>query len=233
MIQAIITDIEGTTSALSFVKEVLFPYARMHIADYVRHHAQEAAFLAIREAIQQEVGRILTDEELIAVLHRWMDEDRKITPLKTLQGLLWEAGYQRGDFTGHVYEDAVIALRHWHQQGIRLYVYSSGSVYAQKLLFAHTAYGDLTDLFSGFFDTHIGQKRDPSSYQAICQAIDVPPAAVLFLSDILEELAAARQTGLHTGWLIREAQNKNNDPRAPSDHRVFSDFTAIDLSVFI
>lgn len=204
MIRAIVTDIEGTTSSLSFVKDVLFPYARARLPDYIRTHAQEPAVRAQLEAVSREAGKLLDDEAAIALLQRWIDEDRKITPLKTLQGMIWETGYRTGDFTGHVYDDAAQHLKAWKARGLTLAIFSSGSVQAQKLLFAHTAFGDLTPLFSGYFDTGIGAKREPEAYQRIAAAIGIPASETLFLSDIREELDAARATGMHTAWLIRD-----------------------------
>lgn len=204
MIQAIVTDIEGTTSSLSFVKDVLFPYARAHLADFVRQHQQDEAVRTLLEDVSTVVGAPLDIEQSIAQLVAWIDADQKITPLKSLQGLIWNAGYQQGDFKGHVYADAVQGLQQWHQQGLALYVYSSGSVQAQKLLFGYSEAGDLTSLFSGYFDTHIGGKREAVSYQRIADAIAVPPENIVFLSDIVEELDAARQAGFDTRWLIRE-----------------------------
>jgi enolase-phosphatase E1 len=206
MIKAIITDIEGTTSSLAFVKDVLFPYARAHLAEFVRQHAADEAVKALLADTAALVGAPLTTDALIAQLLAWLDADKKITPLKSLQGLIWEAGYQRGDFHGHVYADAAERLQAWKKQGLDLYVYSSGSVHAQKLLFAHTPYGDLTPLFSGYFDTHIGGKREPQAYQAIVAQVQLPPDNLLFLSDIEEELAAAKAVGFNTVWLVREGE---------------------------
>lgn len=205
MIKAIVTDIEGTTSSLSFVKEVLFPYARAKLADFVRSHADDEAVKILLADARREVGEPLDNEALITQLIQWLDEDKKVTPLKSLQGLIWEAGYRQGDFKGHVYQDAAETLKLWRAQGLELYVYSSGSVYAQKLLFAHTEYGDLTALFSGYFDTHVGGKREPASYTSIAAQLHIPAAQVLFLSDIKEELDAARAAGFKTIWLNRDA----------------------------
>jgi len=204
MIQAIVTDIEGTTSSLSFVKDVLFPYARQHLPEYVRAHAQEPAVRAEMDAVREAVGKPLDDDAVISQLIAWIDEDRKITPLKSLQGRIWQAGYANGDYQGHVYEDAVRQLRAWKARGLSLYVYSSGSVLAQKLLFGHTPYGDLTPLFTGYFDTTVGPKRERASYTRIAQDIGSPPGAILFLSDIREELDAARAAGMLTTWLVRD-----------------------------
>ncbi len=204
MIRAIVTDIEGTTSSLSFVKDVLFPYARARLADYIRAHAQETAVRAQIDAVSHEAGKPLDDDAVIVQLLRWIEEDRKITPLKALQGMVWETGYRNGDFMGHVYDDAVQHLKAWKARGLSLSIFSSGSVQAQKLLFAHTAFGDLTPLFSGYFDTTIGAKREPEAYRRIAVALGIPVSEVLFLSDIREELDAARAAGMHTAWLIRD-----------------------------
>ena len=198
MIKAIVTDIEGTTSSLSFVKEVLFPYARANLADYVYRHAHEPQVKMLLEESCQEIGGKPDTGQLITQLIQWIDEDKKVTPLKSLQGLIWEAGYRQGDFTGHVYLDAVEKLKAWKAQGLALYVYSSGSVYAQKLLFGHSDFGDLTPLFSGYFDTHIGGKREKASYDRIAEQLGIAPEHLLFLSDIKEELDAAKAAGFNT-----------------------------------
>ncbi len=224
MIQAIVTDIEGTTSSLSFVKDVLFPYARAHLAEFVRAHGREPAVRALLNEASALAGGDLDDAALVARCVRWIDEDRKITPLKALQGMIWEAGYRQGDFTGHVYADAVRNLRRWHATGIRLYVFSSGSVQAQKLLFAHSDRGDLTPLFAGYFDTNIGAKKDPASYRRIATAIGVPPAEILFLSDIKDELDAARTAGMHAIWLVREDRVER-----AADHRQVRSFDEIEV----
>lgn len=206
MIKAILTDIEGTTSSLSFVKDVLFPYSRARIAEFVRRHTEEGAVREQLEAARRLVGDATDDAQLIAQLIRWIDEDRKVTPLKALQGMIWEEGYRRGELRGHLYKDAARRLREWHDRGIRLYVFSSGSVLAQKLLFGHTEHGDVTPLFSGYFDTTVGNKRDPESYRRIAAAIGLPPAEILFLSDIQEELDAAAAAGMQTLQLVRGLQ---------------------------
>ncbi len=205
MIKAILTDIEGTTSSLAFVKDVLFPYSRARLRDFLRAHGAEPAVREQLEAVQrlESSGGALDVESLAAILERWIDEDRKLTPLKALQGMIWEEGFRRGDFRGHVYEDAVHALRHWKAQGFKLYVFSSGSVQAQKLLFGHSEYGDLTPLFDGFFDTTVGAKKDAASYRRIAAATGFAPSEILFLSDVPEELDAARSAGLATVQLVR------------------------------
>lgn len=206
MIKAIVTDIEGTTSSLSFVKEVLFPYSRSHIADFVRSHAHELPIQALMEDVCQFANAELNQEQIIAQLIDWIDQDKKIPPLKSLQGLIWQTGYQQGDFYGHIYSDAVNALKKWQAQGLNLYVYSSGSVHAQKLLFAHTEFGDLTPLFSAYFDTHIGGKHHTRSYQHIAEELGLSGKQILFLSDSLEELNAAKTADFATIQLLREGE---------------------------
>lgn len=226
MIKAIITDIEGTTSSLSFVKDVLFPYAREHMNDFVRTHAHDHDVRMLLDEVAA-ITHATTDNQVIEQLLRWMNEDKKITPLKTLQGMIWEQGYKRGDFTGHVYADAVRNLKAWHTQGKRLYVFSSGSVHAQKLLFAHTEDGDLTPLFSGYFDTSVGSKKEAVSYQKIAQIIELAPQKILFLSDIKEELDAAQQSGMQTVWLLRDSAPGNID--AAMTHRQAHDFDSFSI----
>ena len=226
MINAIITDIEGTTSSLAFVKDVLFPYARNHIAAYIRSHENDPAVDRVLDEAREISGDHLDTNQLIQTFIQWIDEDKKITPLKTIQGLLWEEGYRQGDFKGHIYDDAVVNLRKWKNHGIRIYVYSSGSVYAQKLLFGHTEFGDLNPIFSGYFDTHTGVKTSAESYQKIAVSIDEDPENCLFLSDIKQELDAALQSGMHTVWLTRD---KKPDPE--TDHRQVASFDEIDPAI--
>lgn len=225
MIKAIVTDIEGTTSSISFVKDVLFPYARARLADFIRAHKDEPEVRRLIDEARQIAGQGLDDEQLIEQLKRWIDEDKKITPLKSLQGLIWAQGYREGDFQSHLYEDAVRNLKKWQAQGLKLYVFSSGSVQAQKLLFAHTPYGDLTRLFAGFFDTHIGAKKEPVAYRTIAQHIGLEPAEIIFLSDIQDELDAAKAVGFQTVWLVREGSLKS-----PADHYQATDFDGIIFS---
>ena len=224
MIKAIVIDIEGTTSSLSFVKDVLFPYARANLAEYVRRHADEPQVKILLEESCNEVGAELETGRLIAQLIQWIDEDKKVTPLKSLQGLIWEAGYRQGDFKGHVYRDAAENLKAWKAKGLDLYIYSSGSVYAQKLLFAHTEYGDLTPLFSGYFDTHIGGKKEPESYCKIAGQLGIPADQLLFLSDIKEELDAARKAGFKTIWLTRDSALDSQ-----AEHQQVSSFNQISI----
>jgi enolase-phosphatase E1 len=218
-VEAIITDIEGTTTTIAFVHEVLFPYARKHLRGFVAAHGHEPEVHGLLDAAKREAGDpAMTDEAAIAALLRWIDEDRKATPLKGLQGMIWAEGFRAGAFQSHVYEDANEALRRWHAAGKKLYVYSSGSVTAQKLLFRYTPLGDLTPLFSGFFDTTAGHKLEAGSYRHIAKTIGIPPARILFLTDAIKEIEAARAAGLQTVQLRRpgEAQAKGDGPEAAS-----------------
>jgi len=224
MIKAILTDIEGTTTDIAFVHKTLFPYARARISDYVRAHRDDAFVREQLAAIDQEAGRTLTLDEAVTLLVRWIDEDRKITPLKALQGVIWEAGYKNGDFTGHVYPDVPEALRRWRAAGKQLYVYSSGSVQAQKLIFGHTPFGDLTPLFSGYFDTRVGAKREPASYERIAREAGFAASDILFLSDIAEELDAAGAAGMQTTQLLRDGGSST-----PARNPQVTDFTAIKI----
>jgi enolase-phosphatase E1 len=225
-IHAILTDIEGTTSSISFVKDVLFPFARERLPAFVVTHAEDTQVKHWLQEAAREAGLVsASEQEIIDLLIAWIDDDRKSTALKALQGMIWEEGYRERAFLAHIYADAARCLRAWHARGMPLYVYSSGSVPAQQLLFGHTEAGDLAPLFSGFFDTQTGAKREPSSYARIAEAIGVPPSSILFLSDIVEELDAARAAGLQTTLLARAPTTCPADTR----HACVADFDAIAL----
>lgn len=225
-IRAIVTDIEGTTSSIDFVKDVLFPYARKRLPAFVVTHADKPEVQHWLHETAREAGLVsATQQEIIDLLIRWIDEDRKATPLKALQGLIWADGYASGEFKGHVYPEVADSLRKWSGQGIRLYVYSSGSVAAQKLLYGHSEAGDLTPLFSGYFDTEIGAKREVDSYRRIAEAIETPPGQILFLSDIAAELDAAAAAGFRTVQLLRPPAVATENR-----HKQVHDFTEISVS---
>ena len=227
-IQAILTDIEGTTTSLSFVKDVLFPYAYEHMQRFVVENRTNPAVSKLIDDVRYEVNNtVLSLSGAIEQLKQWIRDDKKITPLKAIQGLMWQQGYANGDFTGHVYPDAVAGLQAWHAQGLQLYVYSSGSVQAQQLLFGYSDAGDLTPLFSGYFDTQVGHKREIGAYQHIAQAIGIAPEKILFLSDIREELDAAQQAGMQTCALVRE-----NQATEGLQHPWVENFAQIDLTKF-
>ena len=225
----ILTDIEGTTSSISFVKDVLFPYARGALPGFVREHGHDPEVRRWLDAVAVENGGMCQDEMIVETLQGWIDEDRKHTALKALQGMVWEAGYRDGDFTAPLYPDVAPALRAWHEAGHRLAVYSSGSVPAQKLLFSHTDAGDLTPLFAGFFDTEVGGKRDAASYRAIADALGVLPRDVVFLSDVVAELDAAREADMRTALLDRrEDYPEPRDGDASNGHLRVERFDQVD-----
>ena len=208
MIRYVLLDIEGTTTDIHFVHKVLFPYSALHLPAYVKAHSQEPlvqeALQSVKETIQQEENRLLDLEGCIAVLLGWIEQDRKHTALKQLQGLIWKTGFEQMHYRGHVYDDVQRALQNWNVKGVGLGIYSSGSVQAQKLLFAYSEAGDLTRFFSHFFDTQVGAKREVESYRRIVTELNLPPLEILFLSDVEAELDAARLAGLQAKQIVRE-----------------------------
>ncbi len=230
MIRAIVTDIEGTTSSIAFVKDLLFPYSRQRMEAFVREHAADAdvqqALENVRQTLRHEMGREPETADLLAALLRWIDEDRKQTGLKALQGLIWREGYARGELQSHLYPDVAPRLRAWHAAGLTLAVYSSGSAEAQRQFFGHSEAGDLRPLFSFYFDTEIGQKKSPEPYATIARTLGLPPDQVLFLSDVAEELDAAASAGLRTVQLVRPGT------LATDRHPTAADFDAVDPTSF-
>ena len=223
-IRAIVTDIEGTTSSIDFVRDVLFPYARKRLPAFVETHGDRPEVQHWLHEAAVEAGLVeASRQDIVELLLQWIDQDRKSTALKALQGMIWKDGYAAGDYRAHLYPEVAARLRNWRADGLRLYVYSSGSVPAQQLFFRYSEAGDLTPLFAGYFDTETGPKREAASYQRIAAAIDEQPRHILFLSDIVEELDAAQAAGFHTGWLIREPLAWPAEPRHPA----YRDFDAI------
>lgn len=223
-IRAIVTDIEGTTSSITFVKDVLFPYARKRLPAYIETNADHPEMQHWLHEAAKEAGYIeASRQEIIELLIRWIDEDRKSTALKALQGMIWKDGYEAGEYRAHMYPEVAARLQTWRAEGLHLYVYSSGSVPAQKLLFRYSEAGDLTPLFSGYFDTETGPKRETGSYERIAAAINERPEHILFLSDIVEELDAAAAAGLRTGWLLRPPLTIPAQPKHPA----YTNFDAI------
>lgn len=226
-IQAIVTDIEGTITDIHFVHQVLFPYAAEKLPEYLQQHQHESAvaeLIAEVKVITQQPRMNLA--EVIQQFLTWIAEDKKITPLKTLQGYLWQQGYEQGDFTSHIYADAADYLRRWHDQGLLLAIYSSGSVAAQKLLVRYSQAGDLSPLFSDYFDTHIGGKKEAASYIKIAQQLNFPAEHVLFLSDVDTELDAAKTAGMQTYCVVRDTHSGvSQHPKA----RIFSDIQGVSV----
>ncbi|MHC5903522.1 acireductone synthase [Streptomyces sp. S6] len=196
-VDAVVLDIEGTTSATGFVVDVLYPYSRARFADLLSQRADEPEVARAIAQVRELSGEPDADAAAIEkTLNAWLDADRKATPLKTLQGIVWAEGFARGELVSHFYDDVVPRLRAWHASGVRLYVYSSGSVAAQRAWFTNSPEGDLTSLVSGFYDTeNAGPKQDAESYRRIASATGVEPSRLLFLSDRPGELDAAREAG--------------------------------------
>ena len=214
--RSIVLDIEGTTTPISFVFETLFPYARHHLAAFLSSHGDDDSIRPIVAGLVRWAKRAKDDglsppewseppsaREVAGLVEWQMDRDLKTTDLKALQGKIWKSGYQNGSLLGEVFDDVPLALRHWNESGRRVYIYSSGSVEAQRLLFGHTRYGDLTPLLSGYFDTTIGAKRESESYSRIVDQIQTAPSTCLFVTDVLEEATAAREAGLEAVISVR------------------------------
>lgn len=211
---AVLIDIEGTVGSIAFVRDVLFPYARDRMDAYVEKHKDEPHVRALLDEAAREASVDVHDlRAILTVLHAWAEEDLKVTVLKELQGLIWAEGFESSGIQGHLYQDAIDALYRFYDAGVKLSVYSSGSVAAQKLLFGHSVAGDLLPLFSGFYDTTIGSKRDAKSYETITEQIGVPPNEAIFFSDNELELNAARDAGVQTVQLARA-----EDGTVPSAH---------------
>ena len=201
---AILLDIEGTTTPIAFVHEVLFPYARARLGAFVHEAGNAATVERIRAALAAErAGRPEAPEPMIEHLEWLMDRDVKSPALKELQGLIWDQGYRRGDLRGEIYPDVAPAIGRWHAAGRKVAIYSSGSVLAQKLLFSSTRDGDLTSSIDAFFDTGVGPKTARGSYARIAASMDLAPGRLLFVSDVTAELDAAQQAGVQVRLSIR------------------------------
>lgn len=200
-VSAVLLDIEGTIASQRYVAEVMFPYARAHLAEFVAAHRGQADV----EAALDETKRLAGDNrDPVETLLSWIDEDRKAPPLKTLQGLIWDAGFRDGTLKGHIYADALKELTDWHARKIPLYIYSSGSVKAQHQFYQYNEAGDLRYLFSGHYDTAIGPKVESTSYRRIADEIGVDPKTLLFLTDNERECEAADGAGLPVVQVVRE-----------------------------
>ena len=222
--RGILLDIEGTTSAISFVFDVLFPYARRELPRFLDLNWNRDDVRSARAQIARDAATALHERSALeSHLLDLMDRDVKATGLKQLQGLIWEEGYAAGELRSHVYDDVPPALRRWAARGGDVRIYSSGSIAAQKLFFAHTEHGDLLPLLNGHYDTTTGPKTAKSSYDAIVRAFELPAREVLFLSDAPAELDAARQAGLLTGLAVRPG----NKPMPGCNHPCFEAFDSL------
>jgi len=204
LIRAIVTDIEGTTTPIAFVHQTLFPFSRERLPAFCKTHATEPQIAkALQDARDLAGEPTLGLDATIALLDRWIVEDKKAGPLKTIQGHIWREGYDEGVLRSEVYPDAAAELRKWHALGVDLYVYSSGSEEAQRLIFSHSDQGDLAPLFKGFFDTRMGAKGDAQSYRHITRSIGALASETLFLTDIAAEVSAAKEAGLQVARIDR------------------------------
>jgi enolase-phosphatase E1 len=223
MMRGILLDIEGTTTPITFVYDVLFPFARRHVADYVRRADLTDLQREYNEDVRQGRNPPAWSAEPVAYIHWLMDQDRKSTALKTIQGKIWLEGYQNGELRGEVFQDVPPALERWQRESIDVRIFSSGSVLAQRLLFSSTAAGDLTRFLKGYFDTTTGPKNEAQSYAQIAQSFGVPTSDILFISDVARELDAARSAGMPTLLCVRPG----NHPQPQHDHRTITSFESI------
>lgn len=221
-IRGILLDIEGTTTPIAFVHDVLFTYARQHVRNYLVQHSNtltdDIALLRDEHTRDTSSGAqppVLTDDpdSIASYVHWLIDRDRKSTGLKSLQGKIWREGYTSGSLKAQVFDDVRPAFERWHEAGTRISIFSSGSALAQQLLFAHTENGDLTMFISDYFDTNVGAKGDAESYRRIAMRMNLAPKEILFISDVVTELEAANEAGMKTRLSIRPG----NQPQPNSD----------------
>jgi enolase-phosphatase E1 len=221
--RGILLDIEGTTTPISFVYDVLFPYARRHVSEYLKHadlsDLQREYDEEVRKGSQPPPWSI----EPVAYIYWLMDQDRKSTVLKSIQGQIWREGYESGELHGEVFSDVPPALERWYGDNIDVRIFSSGSILAQRLLFSSTSAGDLTRFLRGYFDTTTGPKSDPASYGTIAKSFGMPATEITFVSDVVREVDAARAAGMHTRLCIRPG----NHPQPPHDHKTITTFDAL------
>jgi enolase-phosphatase E1 len=223
---AALLDIEGTVGSIAFVRDVLFPYADARMDEFVALHGSEPDVRAALDLAAREAGVAALDiRGILAALHQWSADDVKTTPLKTIQGMIWRNGFESGAIVGHLYPDAVDALRRYRSNGVLLAIYSSGSVAAQRLLFGHSVAGNLLSMFASFYDTTTGPKLEPMSYTRIAKALGYAPVNVAFFSDNARELDAARDAGMQTVHVVRAEDGTKPDPR----HPIVATFADVDV----
>jgi enolase-phosphatase E1 len=229
--KAILLDIEGTTTPIDFVHKTLFPYAKENIGTYVSENfadiQPEIEALKIEHSNDSQYRESFDEtspQSVINYLKFLIDVDRKSTPLKSLQGKIWQRGYEKGELQGEVFADVPTAFARWQKDAKKIAIYSSGSVLAQKLIFGNSTAGDLTKFISAYFDTTTGAKRDSESYKKIAEDLKIPPADILFISDIPAELDAARAAGFSTALSLREGNAELEDEPT---HRVIQTFDEV------
>ena len=229
--RGILLDVEGTTSSISFVYDVLFKHAKARIGEFLAARRHDERVLALAAAVAAGAGQPLppaaiaadpTQAALAAI--DLMNKDVKLTALKELQGLIWRGGFEAGDLVAHVFDDVPPALAAWADSGLDVRIYSSGSVEAQQLFFRHTAAGDLTPHLRGHYDTTTGPKREPASYTRIAADMGLEPRQILFVSDVGAELDAARAVGMATALAVRPG---NRDAGGMLEHEPIASFTEI------
>lgn len=229
-LRTVVIDIEGTTSAAAFVVERLYPYAAKRLRSWIDEHGADPdiarALAQVRDLIGEPEAGV---SRVVAALSDWSAADEKVTPLKTVQGKIWADGFASGELTSHFFPDVIPALRAWKAAGRELYVFSSGSVAAQRSWFGHSPAGDLLPLLTGHFDTeNAGPKRAAGSYRAIAAATGAEPARTVFLSDLADELDAARAAGWHTAGVRRPGEPYYE--RGVGDHLEVASLADLDLS---
>jgi enolase-phosphatase E1 len=241
-IEAVLLDIEGTTTPLAFVADVLFPYARRHLRQHLEEHATSPSSTSLVDQLRREHAADRRAEQAVpawldappaarldsaARYAEWlMDRDRKSTPLKTLQGNIWQGGYRRGELVGEVFADVRPSLARWQAGGVPAGIFSSGSVLAQQLLFRHSSAGDLTPFLRWYFDTTTGKKSDRDSYRRIATVMNVAPHAIVFVSDVVAELDAARDAGLQTRLAVRPGNAPLPPAQSHTTIRTFHELTS-------
>lgn len=217
-------DIEGTTTDINFVHKVLFPYSKEHLPHFIRQHQFENSIAKaignVKETVLNEKSKLIEIEGVIETLIGWIEKDRKHPALKEVQGHIWDIGYSKNDFKGHIYPDVKPAFLKILEDGSKIGIYSSGSVHAQKLIFGFSVDGDLTPYISYYFDTNVGGKRETSSYLKISEIVALDPKDIHFFSDIPEEIEAAMNAGFEVTHVLRPGTQ-------PSRFKSISDFSKI------
>ena len=233
MTKAILLDIEGTTTPLDFVQNTLFPYAKARVSGYVEDNFDqlriEIAELAAESESDPEYTagfRANSSNSVAEYLKFLIDNDRKSTPLKSIQGNIWQIGYESGELHSSVFDDVPAAFERWKADGRIIAIYSSGSVLAQMLLFKYTDHGDLTEFIDRYFDTNVGHKREAESYKKIATELGLRPDQILFVSDVVAELDAAREAGMQTAMSVRKG---NAEIAENQSHWVVHDFNELEL----
>lgn len=227
---AIVTDLDGTTSSIRFVKDVLFVYAEQFLPDFIRQNRNERDVARPLRSLSEKTGIEVHDTEgLIEQMQQWLREEKPVTELQSLLGLVWEKGYSEGEFQSHVYADVPGCLRKWLDQDINLYVFAPSSEKAQRLFFRYSSQGDLRLLFAGYFDNRLGPRRRSDTYRRMAESVALDPGQMLFISDTEQELDAAAEAGFHTLRMVRREELDKGPSEVHSAHPAVASFEDIDL----